>query len=122
MKRPALTFDKTNDIRGVTLEERAQLVLMTLGRTPAEIRKAYRRLALKHHPDSQTGDKERFQVINEAYTLLTGGSAPKRPLLANDELILKITGRRVKPLIDKQKQWEEYERWRREHFYGIGVV
>lgn len=122
MKKPALTFDRTDDIRGVTLEERAKLVLMTLGRTPAEIRKAYRRLARKHHPDAQAGDKETFQVVSEAYTLLTGGSVPKRPLLADDKLLLKVTGRPVEPLIDRQKQWEEYERWRREHFYGVGVV
>jgi len=122
MKKPALTLDRADDIRGVTLEERAKLVLMTLGRTPADIRKAYRRLARQHHPDTQAGDKETFQVVSEAYTLLTGGSVPKRPLLADDKLLLKVTGRQVEPLIDKQKQWEEYERWRREHFYGVGVV
>lgn len=122
MKKPALTLDRTDDIRGVTLEERAKLVLKTLGRTPAEIRKAYRRLAREHHPDTQAGDKETFQVVSEAYTLLTAGSVPKRPVLADDELLLKITGRRVEPLTDKQKQWEDYERWRREHFYGVGVV
>jgi hypothetical protein len=122
MTTPALTLDRTDAIRGVTLEERARLVLLTLGRTPAEIRKAYRRMARQHHPDTQAGDKETFQVINEAYTLLTGGSVPKRPLLADDRLLLKVAGRRVAPLIDRQKQWEEYERWRREHFYGVGVL
>jgi len=122
MKDLIATFDATDDIRGVTLEERARLVLMTLGRTPADIRKAYRRLARQHHPDAPAGNKEAFQVISEAYTLLTGGSVPKRPLLADDEVLLRITGRRVEPLIDRQKQWEDYERWRREHFYGVGVV
>jgi hypothetical protein len=57
MTKPALTLDRTDDIRGVTLEERARLVLLTLGRTPAEIRKAYRRLARKHHPGTKAGDK-----------------------------------------------------------------
>ena len=87
-----------------------------------EIKRAYRRLARKYHPDTKAGDKETFQVITEAYTLLTGGSVSKRALLASDQLLLKITGRRVEPLIDKQKQWEEYEHWRREHFYGEGVI
>jgi len=122
MKSLNTTLDLVDNIKGVTLEERAKLVLLTLGRTLPDIRKAYRRLARQHHPDTQAGDKETFQVVNEAYTLLTGGSVPKRPLLADDRLLLKVTGRRVEPLIDKQKQWEEYERWRREHFYGIGVV
>jgi hypothetical protein len=118
----SIKLDRPDDIRGVTLEERAKLVLMTLGRTPAEIKKAYRRLARQHHPDKQSGDKATFQVISEAYTLLTGDSVPKRPLLADDALLLKVTGRRVAKLIDKQKQWEDYERWRRDHFYGVGVI
>ena len=116
------TLDVTDDIEGVTLEERAKLVLLTLGRTPLEIKVAYRKLARQHHPDTPNGNTVTFQVINEAYTLLTGGSVSKKPLLANDALVLKVTGHRIKPLIDKQKEWEEYERWRRDHFYGVGVI
>ena len=39
-----------------------------------EIKKAYRRLALKYHPDRHKGDKEaeeRFKEINEAYAVLS---------------------------------------------------
>ncbi len=36
----------------------------------AEIKKAYRKLALEHHPDKATGDEERFKEINEAYSVL----------------------------------------------------
>lgn len=42
--------------------------------TPDEIKKAYRRLALKYHPDRNPGDKiceERFKEINEAYACLS---------------------------------------------------
>lgn len=35
-----------------------------------EIKKAYRSLAMKHHPD-RGGDQERFQEIQEAYSVLT---------------------------------------------------
>ena len=116
------TLYVTDDTAGMTLEERAKLVLQTLGRTPQEIKAAYRKLARQHHPDKPGGDTATFQVINEAHTLLTGGSMPKNPLLANDALILKITGRRMQPLIDRQREREEYERWRRDHFYGVGVI
>jgi len=40
----------------------------------AEIKKAFRQLALKHHPDRNPGDsgaEERFKTINEAYAVLS---------------------------------------------------
>ncbi len=122
MKTLVLSPENVDDIKGVTLEERAKLVLLTLGTTPAGIHKAYRNLAKRYHPDRAGGNKERFQVLGEAYELLTQGTVSKRPLLANDELLVRIIGRQVQPLIDRQKEWEEYERWRRERFYGVGVV
>lgn len=52
MTNLTLTVENMDDIKGVTLEERAKLVLLTLGRTPDSIHKAYRRLAKQHHPDA----------------------------------------------------------------------
>ena len=40
----------------------------------AEIKRAFRQLAMKHHPDRNPGDKgaeERFKAINEAYAILS---------------------------------------------------
>jgi molecular chaperone DnaJ len=42
--------------------------------TPEEIKKAYRRLAMKYHPDRNPGDKsaeEKFKQIGEAYAVLS---------------------------------------------------
>lgn len=42
--------------------------------SPAEIKKAFRRLARQHHPDKQPGDtaaEQRFKLINEAHAVLS---------------------------------------------------
>jgi curved DNA-binding protein len=42
--------------------------------TAAEVKKAYHRLAMKHHPDRNPGDKaaeESFKLVNEAYAVLS---------------------------------------------------
>ena len=42
--------------------------------TPEEIKKAYRKMAMKYHPDHTQGDKiaeEKFKKVNEAYAVLS---------------------------------------------------
>ncbi|HCC23422.1 TPA: hypothetical protein DF272_04590 [Candidatus Falkowbacteria bacterium] len=43
--------------------------------TPAEIKRVYRRLAAKYHPDKPGGDEEKFKDLCEAYDVL---SDPKK--------------------------------------------
>lgn len=45
--------------------------------TNDEYKKAYRKLALEHHPD-KGGDEEKFKQITEAYEILTGKRQPAR--------------------------------------------
>ncbi|MFA7209095.1 MAG: molecular chaperone DnaJ [Parcubacteria group bacterium] len=44
------------------------------GATDDEIKKAYRKLAHKHHPDKSGGDEAKFKEINEAYQVLSDQS------------------------------------------------
>ena len=41
------------------------------GASDDEIKKAYRKLAHKHHPDKAGGDEQKFKEINEAYQVLS---------------------------------------------------
>ena len=57
-----------------------ELLGVTKSSTPAEIKKAFRKLARKYHPDVNPGDpaaEARFKEINEAYEVL--GDPEKRP-------------------------------------------
>ena len=44
-----------------------------------EVRKAYRELAMKHHPDKVEGCAEEFKRINSAYSRIMRGDTRVRP-------------------------------------------
>lgn len=121
MKMELELKDQLVTLEGTTLEERAQLVLLTLGKTPEDVRRAYRRMVKRYHPDLASGDAVALQLVQESYRLLSGKRLSRHPLLARDEVLTRAIGRRVGPLIDRQKEWDKYESWRKAHFYDAGV-
>lgn len=46
--------------------------------SPDEIKKAFRRLAVKYHPDKEGGNEAKFKEINEAYEVLKDADKRKR--------------------------------------------
>ena len=47
--------------------------ILGVGKTASddEIKKAFRKLAVKYHPDKEGGDETKFKEINEAYSVLS---------------------------------------------------
>jgi curved DNA-binding protein len=71
------------DLHAMAVKFRDYYEVLGVARTATEdeIRKAYRKLARKHHPDVNPGDKsaeETFKDINEAYEVLSGPEKRKR--------------------------------------------
>lgn len=48
------------------------------GASDDEIKKAFRRLAVQHHPDKEGGDESKFKEVNEAYDVLKDSQKRQR--------------------------------------------
>jgi len=65
---------QTNHFEGNMAEDYYKTLGVARDAGPEDIKKAYRKLALKHHPDRNPGNKEaeeRFKKISEAYAVLS---------------------------------------------------
>ena len=54
-----------------------KLLGVSAGADLTEVKKAYRSLAMKHHPDREGGNEEKFKEIQQAYEFLEKYAFPK---------------------------------------------
>lgn len=57
-----------------TKDDLYDVLKLSKGASPEEIKKAYRKLAVEYHPDKTSGDKDKeeyFKKVNEAYNVLS---------------------------------------------------
>lgn len=98
--------------RGLELERKARFILgVTFGADHREVKRAYFRLAMKYHPDKNSGDKsseEKFKAISEAYEILTSMKNLRSYVLLNCDIDF-VHSHRVR----------SYEDWWKEAYGGF---
>ena len=62
------------------MDKRDYYEVLGVGKTASqdEIKKAYRKAALKHHPDKEGGDEDKFKEASEAYEVLSNSEKKQR--------------------------------------------
>lgn len=48
-----------------------EVLCVRQGATEEEIKKAYRRLCVKYHPDNNNGERDKFDEVQKAYKMIT---------------------------------------------------
>ena len=100
------------------LERRAKILLGVNENTdPKTLKRNYRKLAFRYHPDRSPETCVQYMAVVGAYKLLTGKREPLSLCdVLNDKLIEDMTGQTVTP-IERTKTREQLHT---EQFYDMG--
>jgi DnaJ-class molecular chaperone len=71
------------------MEELYNILEISENSSEEEIKKQYRKLAFKYHPDKNNGDDEKFKKIQNAYEILTDDEK-KREYLNNSDISINL--------------------------------
>jgi len=104
-----------------SIRKRAEQILNVDDVSEVEIKRAYRRLTLKYHPDRNPKDHDsmrKMQLIAQAYDLLLKGmvyddNLKRYELLEDDGLVRSILPKGMEP----EPLGESYNDWHRKQFY-----
>src|SRR3990167_2315178 len=71
-RQKAFFILRCQKLRKIQMAKRDYYEVLGVGKTSSadEIKKAFRRKAVEHHPDKEGGDEAKFKEINEAYEVL----------------------------------------------------
>lgn len=108
VRNPTITSQKPSSERTMAkaLPDYYQVLGVSADAPESDIKKAYRKLALKYHPDKNSGNKqaeEKFKELAEAYSILS--SAAKRK---DYDLARRATN---EPVGSQQSAGDEFQWW-----------
>lgn len=69
------------------------------GATEEEIKKAYKRLCVKHHPDNNNGERGMFDDIQKAYKMLTSKGVENLTFMRQNGKVTHATFTSVKSVV-----------------------
>ena len=64
---------------------------LPLGAGPDDVKRAYRKLAAKFHPDKKDGDAEKFREVTEAFDALKTAPNAEEPIFIDEDATAELT-------------------------------